>query len=351
MAYDGEKLLLFHELKSIKSLFLQELSYKIKENHKTDGIKYTELRKYFDECFSGKTDVEKAYLDKVFMLMIEQSDDTKDGGRINLLQNIPDSSRYKLNIQVHNHRINTIPFLLTIYEKRYLKTLLMHEAFRKIASEKLLNALELQLQDVEPFAWERLIMHRGRWSDCEQITDNEADNIVELMGIIEDKKVLCCKYHTENIEKFYAYKIMVSPFTGKIHLLAQPENQDCIVFMNVSDISNISSERFHEYDDKHYYELLQKEKASKPLIIEVKDPKNRINGVDRTFMLFSNHRKKAKYDSNAQTHRIEMEYYNFEKDEIIRKMLQLGHVATLIEPQDIKDKINAEIIKCCKNYI
>lgn len=355
---DGDKLHLFHEVKSIHFTFLQRLSHELRNNKRDGNISIEDLQKTFSEYFHAETSPEKEYQDNLYEAITRPPEprvNGKNGFSTKLVSYLVgnESDGYTTAIEDDDHPV-TVPIMLTIYEKRYLKTLLQTPSFRVMASEKLISALDKYLSDVEPFDWDNLIIHRGRWERAEDIEADTARKIVQLMGIIEDGKVLICRYKggpmADEQQQVCPYKIMISPFTGSVQLLAKPMAEERIILMNVSRLYDMEAGNKHGYDEDYFYNLLECKKSKEPLVLEVKDKGNAINGIDRTFMMFSNHKKEAVYDSVTGTHRIEMEYYTFDEADIVRKMLQLGHAVTVVAPESIRIQVADAVRKAWEQY-
>lgn len=357
---DGDKLLLFHEVKSIHFTFLQRLAHELRNNTLDGYISTKDFQKIFSEYFHAETPTEKKYQDNLYEVMTRQPDlreNEKGKFSTKLVSYLAanESDGYTTTIKDDGDNFPVpVPIMLTIYEKRYLKTLLQTPSFRIMASKELISVLDKYLSDVEPFDWDNLIIHRGRWERAEDIEADTARKIVQLMGVIEDGKVLVCKYRNGPManeqQKVCPYKIMISPFTGSVQLLAKPMAEERIILMNVSELYDMEAGESHGYNEDYFYSLLESKKSKEPLVLEIRDKGNATNGIDRTFMMFSNHKKDAVYDSETGIHRIEMEYYTFDEVDIVRKMLQLGHVVTVVGPENIRTQVAATVRKALERY-
>ena len=250
------------------------------------------------------------------------------------------------------------PFLLNIYEKRALKTLLQDNRFRNLASQNLLEFLDEQFSEIHPYEWNDFLMFRGN-TEYDELADKKVQkNIKIIMSAILNRNSIKCintkavDYQNEE-QIIYPYKLMYSPVTGKVQLLATKKDINRIILLNVIALENVSEDHSHNLSDDEFADLLEAQKESEPIIIEIKnfDTKGKkTNAVERFFMMFSNQNKKATYDEVTDTYKVELYYYKFDEYDIINKLLQLGPSVTVISPDKIIDKLIEKVSKAYKNY-
>lgn len=375
--YEGEKLLLFHITKNLAFTFMQRLSYSLSFDTENGYMSYNKIKEEFDKWIDATTEAEEKYRDSLFENMMseveiekvytdKESPDynakkltKKHVKRISFWENDEGSAEYTTAIKCDDGPA-TVPILLNIYEKRYLKTLLSQDVFKKVASNELVEALNKELYDVEPFDWDSLIVHRGRWEPHMDIGFGCADNLVKILSIIENRRKMQCIYNGGPMagckQLIIPYKIMISPFTSKIQLMALPDNEKRIILMNVDRFEMIEPADEHGYSDENFQEMLEKKKSSAPLVLEIRDKdktNTRRNGIIRAFTMFSNHKTYSYCESNSEDaeYRMEVEYYDFDEDDIVQKMLQLGQVVTVISPSHIRRRVAESIRAAYRNYM
>lgn len=94
-----------------------------------------------------------------------------------------------------------------------------------------------------------------------------------------------------------------------------------------------------DVDGKYMLDAIAGRKAAEPLVIEVRDEKN---AIERCFALFSSYERRA-YAREDGLYILEIDYYEFDKEEIITKVLTLGHAVRIINNSPIKDAIKRRL--------
>lgn len=145
------------------------------------------------------------------------------------------------------------------------------------------------------------------------------------------------------------YKFEYSPQFDSFSLSAYPLDTKRPVKMNLSNISNVTvGDNIPNYDKfiKSFEQMLIEMKEKDPIIIEISDEKN---GYDRCSYKFSSFDKVC-YENENNKLIMNIYYYRFQKDEILRNLLFLGPVVKIISPTSIiKEYINL-LKECYKNY-
>lgn len=384
---EGENLLLFHETKNIFYSFLRDLSWYITMDTPDKEISKAEIIEKAEENISQESKLlDNTYRDFIEELLkladavsfaVKNSKATSDmnvssekgANEINdalsqqkkanffsreLNKNDNTDIIYKLSIDEEA----PVPFLLNIYEKRALKTLLQDNRFRNLASQNLLEFLDEQFSEIHPYEWNDFLMFRGN-TEYDELADKKVQkNIKIIMSAILNRNSIKCintkavDYQNEE-QIIYPYKLMYSPVTGKVQLLATKKDINRIILLNVIALENVSEDHSHNLSDDEFADLLEAQKESEPIIIEIKnfDTKGKkTNAVERFFMMFSNQNKKATYDEVTYTYKVELYYYKFDEYDIINKLLQLGPSVTVISPDKIIDKLIEKVSKAYKNY-
>lgn len=63
------------------------------------------------------------------------------------------------------------------------------------------------------------------------------------------------------------------------------------------------------------------------------------HAAERSFLLFSTYEKKVKYDEEMNLYIVTVNYYDFDEEEVLRKIISLNSKAIVIEPKEFQDKI------------
>lgn len=85
---------------------------------------------------------------------------------------------------------------------------------------------------------------------------------------------------------------------------------------------------------------IDKRKVAEPLIMEVKNEKN---VIERCFALFSCYERQRAYIREDGLYILEVGYYEFEKKEIVNKILTLGAAVRVINSSNIKNEIKMRL--------
>lgn len=80
--------------------------------------------------------------------------------------------------------------------------------------------------------------------------------------------------------------------------------------------------------------FLEKHKKTLTFSVKIKN-----HAAERAFSIFSTYEKKVKYDENTKLYIVDVNYYDFDEEEVIRKIISLNADASVIEPKEFKDKV------------
>lgn len=147
----------------------------------------------------------------------------------------------------------------------------------------------------------------------------------------------------------YPYKLEYSSQFDSFSLSCYPLDVKRPVKMNLSNISFVEIGDFiTDYDDfiATFEKQLADTKAKYPIQIEII---NQNEAYDRCTYLFSSYDTYC-YDKGNDRLIMNIYYYRFQKDEIIRNILSLGHYVKVISPQNITDEIISTIKTSYDNY-
>lgn len=120
--------------------------------------------------------------------------------------------------------------------------------------------------------------------------------------------------------------------------------------MNLGNISSISlGETINHYDEflAKFEKQLSDLKVKQPIQIEIL---NQNDAYDRCAYLFSSYDTYC-YDKGNDKLIMNIYYYRFQRDEVIRNILFLGYYVKVISPKSIADEIVLAIKASYENYI
>lgn len=147
----------------------------------------------------------------------------------------------------------------------------------------------------------------------------------------------------------YPYKLEYSSQFDSFSLSCYPLDVKRPVKMNLSNISSVEpGNPIAEYDDfiADFEKQLADTKVKQPIQIEIL---NQNEAYDRCTYLFSSYDTYC-YDKGNDRLIMNIYYYRFQKDEIVRNILFLGHYVKVISPQNITDEIVSTIKASYENY-
>lgn len=147
----------------------------------------------------------------------------------------------------------------------------------------------------------------------------------------------------------YPYKLEYSSQFDSFSLSCYPIDVKRPVKMNLGNISNVSiGEYIDDYDSfiAEFENQLTETKVKVPVQIEIL---NQNEAYDRCTYLFSSYDTYC-YDKGNDHLIMNIYYYRFQKEEIVRNILFLGHYVKVISPQNIVDEVVSTIKLAYDNY-
>lgn len=147
----------------------------------------------------------------------------------------------------------------------------------------------------------------------------------------------------------FPYKLEYSSQFDSFSLSCYPLDVERPVKMNLSNISSVEiGDAITDYDKfiTEFEKQLAETIVKYPIQIEIL---NQNEAYDRCTNLFSSYDTYC-YDKGNDRLIMNIYYYRFQKDEIVRNILFLGHYVKVISPQNITDEIISTIKASYDNY-
>ena len=234
----------------------------------------------------------------------------------------------------------------TILEKRWLKSVLESNIINLFLDEKLVKKLKCKLDDVENLF-------------CLDIPKSKVKpNVIAIIiEAFENNKVLiydCINRRNEYFENQIClpFKINYSMFDNKFRLSVYSMIEERFIYMNLENIKDVSILDMETLDennlnnkiiniynkikkvgrDEFFTYCLEKEKRVAKMQIFQDN-----NVMERIHLLFAAYDKKSYKIRSKQF--INIYYYKFEEEHIIKKILNLGTSGKVEEPRYLKEKI------------
>lgn len=239
----------------------------------------------------------------------------------------------------------------TSLEKQWLKDLISNEKARTLLEKDILNKLEESLKDVKNLSYGNIDITNNIIS-LENVEDKEFRKkfFVILKGIVEHRYI---KYtNIDKNGKVYKnqkaipvrieYSLKDDKFRVSFYSVAE-KRPIMAVMDSLSEIS-LEEKIKEEVLRKDILTKIKDKYVDEPIILQVKDERS---AMERFFMSFSSYERYARV-IEKDVYEIELYYYSFQKEEIIRKIISLGPYVKVKSPENIVETI-MERITCAYN--
>lgn len=253
-----------------------------------------------------------------------------------------------------------VPIRASIAEKAWLYYVLQNSKadlfLENETKEKLINALESDIDSARfPIRSEYIDMRMFSPDIHLDLSDHFLKCFKTIVTAIKNKKSL---YITNNSfagkvyenQHIYPYKLEYSPQFDSFSLSCCPVDIKRPIKMNLGNITNVAlGEKIDDHDAflKQFEKELSEIKEKTPITIEIK---NQADAYDRCAYLFSSFDTYC-YDKGDDTLIMNIYYYRFQKEEIIRNILFLGHYVKILSPKDITDEVVVSIKNAYEQYL
>lgn len=241
---------------------------------------------------------------------------------------------------------NTLPFLLTMPEKRWLRTLLGDEIFCSLLGSELETKLLGLLEDVKPFPWQSIIIERGFRDNSSLVAPCLKENLKIIFEALQKNRLLEYKNLTASGKEYSGLckpeKIVYSPYLRSFQLsvinLSDTPEEISLQRMTIANLSELRAVDNNFPITITTAKLLAKKRRPETLRLAIK-PVVSFNDVERAFLLFSTHEKSGYYNEAENIYYLDVKFYSFQVNALIRKILSLGKAAVVLEPNFIRESI------------
>lgn len=238
-----------------------------------------------------------------------------------------------------------IPINPNKIEKRWLKSIIHNDFTKLFVDEKLVCKLESKLKDEEPLF------------EIDLSTENiDVELIKKIIFSFRNDKFIkySFTYNNKEYEKIgIPFKLNYDLSKNKFRLSVYCIKTENFFYNDIDDIKSI--EILEEIDDDLLKlkdsinnvgknEFFKKQMKNKMDVLKLEIiPKFGMNTVERAHLLFSSYDKRSFNIDDKYI--LEVNYYKFDEQNVIKKILNLGIYATVIEPENIKQRIIELILK------
>ncbi len=252
-----------------------------------------------------------------------------------------------------------VPVRATIAEKAWLYYVLQNSKsdlfIDSDLKERIIEALS-QDMDLSDYPLQSSYVDIREFSDSNQltITPKLISHFRLIVRAIKEHRQLTVTnnsfsgqtYHNQIV---YPYKLEYSSQFDSFSLSCYPIDEKRPVKMNLSTLSSVAiGVSIDDYDSfiTNFEKQLSDTKVKYPIQIEIL---NQNEAYDRCTYLFSSYDTYC-YDKGNDRLIMNIYYYRFQKDEIVRNILFLGQYVKVLSPQNITDEIVSTIKASYDNY-
>lgn len=252
---------------------------------------------------------------------------------------------------------NYIPIRLSTAEKAWLLYFLENRNAALFLEEDLINDLTSKLKA------DFHIPDLSKCIDIRALNDQPSvpysaetkKNFRIIVSAIQEKRALTLTNTAFNGIQYenqlvYPYKLEYSPQFDSFSLSALNVERNRPIKMNLQNLSNLSiGEPIDHYKDflQEFEAKLHAIREKEPVVIEITDEKS---GYDRCCYLFSSFDRIC-YENENGNLTMNIFYYRFQKDEIIRNLLFLGPAVRILSPTTIRDELILILKETYERYV
>ncbi len=286
-----------------------------------------------------------------FLLALVNSPNAADGRTAALL--------YRENGEMYPIRQAAVPIRATIAEKAWLYYILQDSKadlfLEPQTKEKLIAALEADPDRTRyPIKPEYIDIRRLSPDNRLWITEEYAAHFKTIVQAIQDHRYLFVgnTAFSGNVyanQKVIPYKLEYAAQFDSFSLSCYPLEAKRPVKMNLRNLSSVQlGEDVEDYKKftSDFESMLADVKEKTPITIEIQ---SQAEAYDRCAYLFSSYNTVC-YDKGNNSLIMRIYYYRFQKEEIIRNILYLGHYVKIIAPEPLVEEVISEIRRAYKAY-
>lgn len=225
-------------------------------------------------------------------------------------------------------------------EKSWIKDLINNEYAKQLLGEETVEKLKVSLENSSEVITDNVdITNKSLSTSNKEIDRNKFFTI--LSAILENKLIKYTSVDKNNVvyENKLAYPIRIEyslkddKFRLSTYCLSE-ERPVLLLLTNIKSIEIIDNNYNIKREDM-LNKLKEKKYVKEPIVLEVRDENS---AMERFFMSFSSYETYSKVIGENK-YEINLYYYSFQEDEIIRKIISLGPYIVVKSPGKVVDKI------------
>lgn len=241
----------------------------------------------------------------------------------------------------------TIPSRL---ERMWLKTVLSDARAALFLSKELIDDLNGWLADVPQLFLTEEVLHRHYKKEGDPYSDaNYRVRFAEILSAIRQGQPIQVTNVTPIGEPIVSilmpYRLEYSQKDDVFRVSGTVRSEDGaqLVSMRLSRIRQIEAlidSQSGSVDSEAFHALMELRRMREPAVLELSDERN---GFERFLHFFSNYTRTAKSVGETRTLRIELDYYDFDENELIISLLAMGPIVRVISPDTLRSKVASRL--------
>lgn len=241
----------------------------------------------------------------------------------------------------------------TNLENSWLKALLCDPKMNLFFEEDELFYLKSKLKEVDPLFEPDMFGSVQIADSCDFTDETYIKNFKTICNAIRNQQLLSITYTNEADEvicnTYALFKIEYQLKYDNFRLLALSISHNNFISLERIDLCRIIKIEISgvspPYDEITAF--VKASKAKEPVVFEVSDERN---GFNRVFMYFSNYERISEFNDENNTCLVQLYYYPFDEEEIIRTLISFGPIIKVLSPSHVRNKIKEEIDKQYKLF-
>lgn len=293
----------------------------------TEEVSLHELEKVFDDAVgpAGEKIREDALVKKSIFEVEKEDAFIAKIDKYNAEKNSKNNRKYTLSAMPGSQ----LPIIFSRYEKEYIKLMLEDPEARCFMSEELVKKLEDALKDYDvSYISENYIQRSAEFREINE--EVLRSHLLVIAEALRQHKKISYVYASREGKRdgiVSPYKLMYSLRDRVLRLAACPDDDHSrFILMNLDRFIEVElTEIDIDSDHKNFYRS-----QLRKLIIRVENDKSK-KSAERCMRVFSSYARKTIYNKEEDNFTIEVDFYRFDKEMIIKDIISLGSSAEVIE--------------------
>lgn len=235
------------------------------------------------------------------------------------------------------------PTPTTTTELVWLKTMLLDPQASYLLSDELREKLLARLDSVAALPADTWEMVQRAGDDIAAITPALSTIWRALNGHYQLRLAYTGRTGKQHSGTLEPLRLEYDITGNRYYLIAYSRKRCRAIKARVSAITSIEAlPKLNGADVEELYSEFLEDKKQK-LILRILARKDNFNVSDRAFTLLAPYDHGGSYDEENGEYRLEISYYDFDREDLLRRILSLGANAIVESPADMRDEIIARL--------